>query len=571
MASVRDTDSIYGRNLAHINKLLYQHGSLSGHEANCAFLNTHGKEFATVSAVTGFDFLDDARAIALTDWDNDGDLDAWITNRTAPRVRFLQNNVPSQHHFLSLKLQGTSSNRDAIGARVTVTTIDGDRGMPSGLTRTVRAGEGFLAQSSKRLHFGLNDNDRPVTVRVIWPNGATQVLRQIAVDRHYTLTEGEEQLGEWSRPAPADKIKAIPQPTQPESDTARVRLARRLPAPRLIAERLDGSRSQEIVQLGRPTLINLWATWCQPCLLELHELAQQADAIRAAGVHVVTVNVDQAVRAEDYDAEVVHERVEQLALPFDNFSASADLLSRIQTLQQTPFATHVELPVPISLLLDEQGRVAVIYRGPLDIQMLLRDARDLTMTLAAWESSAMPSLGRWNQTPGQTSLAAILSDLTTRELVADAVEYVTQNRAAFESDRSAATLLVWLGDQLLATNKASTGLDFYRLAMTADPEHVAALNNLAWQLATNSDEQLRDGQQAVTRAEQAARLTKAQDAGVLDTLAAAYAEAGQFEKAQQAAARAIQLATQAKQADFAKRLSQRAELYGRLQPFRSTP
>ena len=131
--------------------LLRQGKSWSGHERNCCFLNTGGERFANVSALSGLDFLDDGRSLGIVDWDHDGDLDLWTTNRTSPRVRFLRNEFPTEHHYLALQLQGngTSTNRDAIGARVEL--------HPGNVIKTLRAGEGFLAQSTKWIHFGLGD------------------------------------------------------------------------------------------------------------------------------------------------------------------------------------------------------------------------------------------------------------------------------------------------------------------------------------------------------------------------------------------------------------------------------
>ena len=77
-----------------LNRLLHEDRSFSGHERDCAFLNCGGDSpsFATVSAVAGFDFADDGRGLATSDWDFDGDVDVWLTLRTAPRVRFVKNN-----------------------------------------------------------------------------------------------------------------------------------------------------------------------------------------------------------------------------------------------------------------------------------------------------------------------------------------------------------------------------------------------------------------------------------------------------------------------------------------------
>ena len=92
-----------------LNRLLHENKSFSGRETNNAFLNC-GKNtpFADVSSTIGWDFADDARAIGLIDYDHDGDLDIFVTNRTAPRVRLLKNTLNLSltfSHFISLDLQ----------------------------------------------------------------------------------------------------------------------------------------------------------------------------------------------------------------------------------------------------------------------------------------------------------------------------------------------------------------------------------------------------------------------------------------------------------------------------------
>ena len=96
----------YRESIRRVDQLMDSGNSFSGREPNCAFLNLGDGTFATVSALSGFDFPDDARAIALSDWDGDGDLDAWITNRTAPMLRFLRNDTPSSKRSLLLRLEG---------------------------------------------------------------------------------------------------------------------------------------------------------------------------------------------------------------------------------------------------------------------------------------------------------------------------------------------------------------------------------------------------------------------------------------------------------------------------------
>ena len=101
-----------------VTRWIHEGRSWSGRERNCSFLNIGGGRFANVSFVSGLDFLDDGRALAAVDWDFDGDLDLWLANRTAPQIRFMRNDTPSDNHFLALRLTGRRCNRDAIGARV---------------------------------------------------------------------------------------------------------------------------------------------------------------------------------------------------------------------------------------------------------------------------------------------------------------------------------------------------------------------------------------------------------------------------------------------------------------------
>ena len=87
-----------------LGSMLAQGRSFSGRERNCCFLNTGRQRFATISAVSGLDYPDDGRAVAVTDWDQDGDLDLWISNRNAPRLRLFRNDSPAHNHYLTVRL-----------------------------------------------------------------------------------------------------------------------------------------------------------------------------------------------------------------------------------------------------------------------------------------------------------------------------------------------------------------------------------------------------------------------------------------------------------------------------------
>ena len=195
-----------------LNRLLHENRSFSGRERHCVFLNTGdshegGGRFANISAVSGLDFPEDGRAVAACDWDFDGRLDLWFTNRTAPRVRFLRNQNKTGYHFLAIRLQadGVRTNRDAIGARVEVWTADTGQKATRPLIKTLYAGDAFLSQSSSWLHFGLGEATEIREVQVHWPGGETQRLSGLDVDRHYVI---DQLTGRATRLEPADRTKA---------------------------------------------------------------------------------------------------------------------------------------------------------------------------------------------------------------------------------------------------------------------------------------------------------------------------------------------------------------------------
>ena len=147
--------------------------------------------FATASAVTGFDFDDDARAVVPVDWDGDGDLDLWLANRTAPMLRFLKNThcdgrvLGEPADWVTFRLVATRGVRDAIGGRVTVRLGAGVR-----MVRVLKAGEGFLTQTGKSLHFGLGEAGKIQSVVVRWPGRGEESFSGVQAGREYLLREG---------------------------------------------------------------------------------------------------------------------------------------------------------------------------------------------------------------------------------------------------------------------------------------------------------------------------------------------------------------------------------------------
>ncbi|MBI1928211.1 CRTAC1 family protein [Candidatus Poribacteria bacterium] len=147
-----------------------------------------------------------SRGAAYADYDNDGDVDILVTNlHDSPDL--LRNDGGNQGSWLTLKLVGTppvhggdrgatlgsppraggGSNRDAIGARVKVTTGD------TAQIREVRSGSSYLSQSDMRLHFGLGQHERIDLVEIQWPSGLKERLENIIANQILTIIEGKNR------------------------------------------------------------------------------------------------------------------------------------------------------------------------------------------------------------------------------------------------------------------------------------------------------------------------------------------------------------------------------------------
>lgn len=354
--------------------LLTEGYSLSGNERNCSYLNVPGGKMVNISAVSGFDAMDDSRGIALTDWDHDGDVDMWLSNRTSPAARFYRNTLPlGTQHFLALRLKGTKSNRDAIGARASV-HIKG-RSVP--LLKTVRAGDGFLSQSSRWLHFGLGQDQEIERVEIRWPSGGVQTLGSIKPDQRYLIIEGESEAKALP-PRAATSLKPQPLVAQPLSNAARVPLYTLAPLPAAQVVGLDGAKLA-VPSRGstRPSLLMLWTSWCPNCAAELKEFTQEADDLRKAGIDVLAINLDIVDKAQGSE-KAAREALRKLNFPFPAAFGSQDLIDQWEVFQRTLIHTHLTLPVPASFLVDAQGRAAAIYKGPVKVSQVIRDLSGIT-------------------------------------------------------------------------------------------------------------------------------------------------------------------------------------------------
>ena len=149
------------------------------------FQNMAGKEFRDVSGEMGKDFLRVGfqRGSAFGDLNNDGFQDVVVTSLNEP-PRILMNSAENGNHWLVLELIGRYSNRDAIGAKVKLTTASGRV-----LYNHVSVSVGFISSSDKRVHFGLGAEKQIGSIEIRWPRGAIQKLSGVAADRFVKIEE----------------------------------------------------------------------------------------------------------------------------------------------------------------------------------------------------------------------------------------------------------------------------------------------------------------------------------------------------------------------------------------------
>ncbi len=474
-APAEDAAARYRASWSALNKLLRRGYSWSGREQNCAFLNLAGAGFANVSAATGFDFADDARGQALADWDGDGDLDVFLTNRTAPRVRFLRNDQGTSNASVTLELRGTRANRDAIGARVEL-TLEERGGAVRTLLRGVRAGEGYLAQSSTRLTVGLGAGSSKLTgVLVTWPGGEEEPFRGVEPGKAWRLVQGSGRAE--SLPLTRAKPLAVSTPVAPPvSLTARVPLVRPVNLPRLEVVAEDG-RTLRLFGLkaggegsgtGKTVLLELFSTTCAPCAGELEELAGHAAELERAGLAPLALSVEP-LEEQARAAAFLRER----EWPFPWATATPATLELLDALQCILLDRERRLPLPASFLVDANGALRVLYLGPVTAEQLLADRALCELGEGALFDAASPFPGRW-MFPGLPSDADFFeSRLRARGLEEPAGEFARGRLAVVRT--APADLLQDFGRRSAVEGRLEEAEKFFQRALAADPRHFGAL------------------------------------------------------------------------------------------------
>jgi hypothetical protein len=156
--------------------------SLSGYQQKHVWLNDGAGKFVDVAQAVGVNDTYDGRAVAMADLWNTGALDVVVANQRGPLLIY-KNTVVPENEWVEFSLEGTRSNKSAIGAKVTLYWNGQEQ------SQEISGGSGFAAQNDRRLHFGLGKSPQLEKAAIRWPSGTTQTLTTLRAGKIYSVKE----------------------------------------------------------------------------------------------------------------------------------------------------------------------------------------------------------------------------------------------------------------------------------------------------------------------------------------------------------------------------------------------
>jgi tetratricopeptide (TPR) repeat protein len=488
-----------------INELIRSDGTWSGFERNVFYLNNRDGTFSDVSGIVGLDCVEDSRTFVLSDFDHDGRQEMVLKNRNGPQLRFFKNIMPDLAPAIAFCLTGKKSNRDAIGACVTVETAAGRQ------TRWLQAGSGFLAQHSKELFFGLGAAMGPVRATIRWPSGLLQRLDELPLNHRVWVEEGatppshiEPFVKSSGMPNAGLDILPTPEilPTAIESW-----LLAPVQAPDFSLRGKDGRLESLSASRGKPVFICFFPASADGSEDQLKQLETLNARWGKEGLHLLVIDVD-AVQSGD-------ERQHQsgFAQNFPILQATEDVVAIYNLLFRSLFDRHRDLSLPTSFLVDEAGDIVKIYQQIIENERFGEDFKNIPRTDAERIAKALPFAGADTGYEFGRNYLSLGSIFYERGYPETSEVFF---RRALQDDPSSAEALYGLGSVYLQRQKtkearesferalklqasypgtipnawnnlgilsaregdAAAAIDFFQRALQIDPAHLIALVNL---------------------------------------------------------------------------------------------
>jgi len=530
----------YEQGWAAINELVRSDGTWSGFERNVFYANNRDGTFSDVSGVVGLDFLEDGRAFALADFDGDGRLEVFLKNRNGPQLRLLKNVMKDLPPSIAFRLRGRKSNRDAIGASITVETEKGRQ------TRTLQAGSGFLSQHSKEIFFGLADAKGPVKASIRWPSGLVQELHQLPLNHRVRVEEGfEPSRIEAFRANTVPFSKAVAQPDEPLAERVETWLLAPVAAPDFSLPDLTGQARTVSALRGKAVLLNLWVSGSASCEEDLKVFNALHSRWESQGLQLLAVNFDRLSKGDSDGADKIRALARERRMAFPILCGTDDVAGIYNILYRYLFDRHRDLSLPSSFLISGKGDIVKLYQGSIDPEHLERDLQNIPQTDAERLAKALPF-------PGVIDTQQFRRNYLSYGAVFFQREYLDQAESSFRlalrDDPSSAEALYGLGSVYLKQQKSGEAQESFERAIklhASYPDTVPnAWNNLG--LLATQEGRMAD---AIPYFQEALKLNP-DHLIALENLGNAYRQQKQWDEARGALTRAVKVSPQDPEANY---------------------
>jgi tetratricopeptide (TPR) repeat protein len=453
-----------------INELIRSDRTWSGYERNVFYANNRDGTFSDVSAVVGLDFVEDGRAFALADFDHDGRLEIFLKNRNAPQLRILKNALEDLPPSIIFHLQGTKSNRDAIGASVTIEPVAGRQ------TRMLQAGSGFLSQHSKDILFGLGETKGSVRASIRWPSGFVQELNNLPINHKIWVEEGAAPLRTEPFKLPPTKSNSVHPEAVREVEslpaTLETWLLAPLAAPEFSLPDLSGKVRSLSAMRGKLTLLNFWTAKSSDALEQLEVLQKSYASWQTKGWQLISVKVDDP--ADDLTHSVARLGVAPLTFPI--LRGSDDVAAIYNILYRQLFDRHRDLSLPTSFLIDRNGDIVKVYRGAIIPEHVEHDFQHIPQSEAERLVRALPF-------PGPTYALEFGRNYLSYGALFFQHGYLDQAEASFQQalrdDPSSAEALYGIGSVYLNQNKNAAARETFERTVKLPANYPGTLPD-AW-------------------------------------------------------------------------------------------
>jgi len=477
----------YEQGWSAINELIRSDASWSGRDRNIFYVNNRDGTFSEVSGTVGLDFPDDSRSFVLADLDHDGRLEVVLKNRNAPQLRILRNAMKNLDPSIAFRLRGKTSNRDGIGASVTVEAGELRQ------TKYLQAGSGFLSQHTKELFFGVGKAQGTVRANIRWPSGLTQAFEHLPVNHRIEIEEGSEKfLAKPFAASPASCARTgDPQKPEPLPSSVETWLIEPMSAPEFSLPDLAGNMRDLRSFRGSFLLLNFWATASPICSDQMRLLQRNQSALASTGLRTVGINVD-----DPGDAGAVRSFVHKEGLSFPVLLATQEVAGIYNIIYRYLFDRRRDLALPTSLLVNQDGLIVKVYQGPVNPKRILEDVRSVPGSAAERLQRALPPGGMLYQGGIQRNDFTYGVALFQRGYLESAAASFKQVIAAKPHDAEA---YYNLGTLYLRRNDFQGARGYLEQAVKLRPNYPEAWNNLGMVAAQDgrADEAIRNFQQSL--------------------------------------------------------------------------